>query len=73
MHQQSAPTWNYGAPPLAVTSRPKQQPAAASRRGRCAVCTRPILDGEDAVQVLPTTGSTPAGAPYRHKDGTCPA
>lgn len=65
MESQSAPTWDYGAPALPLTS---------SRRGRCAECLHPILDGEDAHHVPPThyrdQANAPAVRPYQHKE--CP-
>lgn len=68
MHQPSAPTPEYGAPALTITSR-------GSRRGRCANCTTPIYDDQDARQ-LPVIGRVHyAGGetrprPYQHTE--CP-
>lgn len=46
-HTPSAPTPEYGAPDIPVI------PPAPSHRGRCAMCTKPIYDTEEAVQLSP--------------------
>jgi len=64
MHQSSAPTREYGAPALPITSAP-------SRRGRCAYCLAPIRDDQDAQHVTPPRHGTQypypnAPIPYHH-------
>lgn len=52
MSTPSAPVPEYGAPSLPITSTP-----TPTSRGRCATCTQPIRDDQDARHVK---------APYRY-------
>jgi hypothetical protein len=64
MHQNSAPTFEYGAPPLPVTPPPA--------RGRCANCVQPITPDQPAERVItPKSREFPnTPTPWRHK--LCP-
>lgn len=55
----SAPTHTYGAPPIPTPAR-----------GRCALCTLPIREGESAKHI-PVHPDFVGPVPYQHTE--CPA
>lgn len=65
MHQPSVPTREYDAPDRPVSP-------STSRRGRCAICTHPIWDTQEAHHVPQTlqryaTDYATFPRPYQHQ------